>query len=40
MKENEYTFKLKTKDIEIELTSQDEEFIKEQLETWRKQLVR
>lgn len=39
MEEKEYTFKMKKGDIEIELTSTDESFIKEQLEIWRKQLL-
>ena len=40
MEEKEYTFKMKKGDIDIELTSTDEEFIKEQLEIWRKQLLK
>lgn len=40
MEEKEYTFKMKKGDIDIELTSTDETFIKEQLEIWRKQLLK
>ena len=40
MEEKEYTFKMKKGDIDIELTSTDEKFIKEQLEIWRKQLLK
>jgi len=40
MEEKQYTFKMKKGDIEIELTSTDEDFIKEQLETWRSQLLK
>jgi len=40
MEEKEYTFKMKKGDIDIELTSTDEAFIKEQLEIWRKQLLK
>ena len=40
MEEKQYTFKMKKGEIEIELTSTDEEFIKEQLETWRNQLLK
>ena len=40
MEEKEYTFKMKKGDIEIELTSTDEAFIKEQLDTWRSQLLK
>ena len=40
MEENEYTFKLKKGDVEIELVSTDESFIKEQLEIWRSQLLK
>ncbi len=40
MEKNEYSFKLKTDDFEIELTSEDADFIKEQLETWRKQIIK
>lgn len=39
MEEKEFTFKMKKGEIEIELTSTDEDFIKEQLEIWRKQLL-
>ena len=40
MEEKTYTFKMKKGEIEIELTSTDEDFIKEQLDTWRKQLLK
>lgn len=40
MEEKEYTFKMKKGDIDIELTSTDEQFIKEQLDIWRKQLLK
>lgn len=40
MEEKEYIFKIKNGDVEIELTSSDEQFIKEQLATWRKQLLK
>ena len=38
--EKEYNFKMKKGDIEIELSSTDEEFIKEQMEIWRNQLAK
>ncbi len=40
MDEKEYTFKMKKGDIEIELSSTDEDFIQEQLEIWRNQLLK
>ncbi len=40
MEEKEYTFKMKKGNIDIELTSTDEQFIKEQLDIWRKQLLK
>ncbi len=40
MEEKEYIFKMKKGDIEIELSSTDENFIKEQLEIWRSQLLK
>lgn len=40
MDEKEYTFKMKKGDIEIELSSTDENFIQEQLEIWRNQLLK
>ena len=38
--EKEYNFKMKKGDIEIELSSTDEDFIKEQMEIWRNQLTK
>jgi len=38
--EKEYTFKMTKGDIEIELSSTDENFIKEQMEIWRNQLTK
>ena len=36
----EYNFKLKKGDIEIELVSTDEDFVKEQCDNWREQMLK
>lgn len=40
MEEQEYTFKVKKGDVEIELKSTDTKFIEEQLEKWRELLLK
>ncbi len=37
---NEYVFKMKKGDIEIELKSDDAKFIEEQLDKWREALLK
>ncbi len=37
---NEYVFKMKKGDIEVELKSDDAKFIEEQLDKWREALLK